>query len=222
LRRELNAVFVSTWHAVRQRGLLAMDIALIVAIGTIVFWLGYRSGAQHAFRAVSAVRETNRGVTNAVRLPGSILAPYPGVPFWWMVILIMVSFTIGEVHLGRLRLIVVGVIGQVLATLAGWALTGTAAGKLIGLGANSSDLDTGPSVISVSVLAAVFVVLDCPILLGILAIGLVGEVVVQHSLTGVEHVAALIIGVIAGVVMRLGGWSGEVAAAPSTGSEQRS
>ncbi len=135
------------------------------------------------------------------RLPMSLLFPTAYLPLWAACLQLLVVVGMGELILGRWITIVVALVGHAGSTLIARVVLESVHGHVLGLTpALAHVLDTGPSAATTAVGACLLVAAQmnrCALLLGAV---LITAAIVVPGVDGVEHAAALVWGVLAGVV----------------------
>jgi len=138
------------------------------------------------------------------RLPMSLLFPTPYLPLWAACGQLLIVFGLGELILGRWLTVMVAIAGHFGSTLVASVLLTTVHGNVFGLTpALAHALDTGPSAATTAVGACLLVAARmnrCAMLLGLV---LFAAAVIAPGVDGVEHVVALVCGLIAGVACLL-------------------
>ncbi len=110
--------------------------------------------------------------------------------------MIFLAAALGQGHLGALRTVILGMVAQVLSTVIAWTFIDTALARAYGIEPGvRHELDVGPSVWFVAILATVAVGRRCWLLFVVLILSLIGESIVLHTIATFEHSIALLIGV---------------------------
>ncbi len=136
----------------------------------------------------------------AIRIPLSVAAPALHLPYWGAVLQVLVVLTVAQPVLGVRRVLGVGLVAHVLATLAvrvlldarvppfpvGWRI----------------ELDSGPSVAVLAIGVACAVVARSRTMTALVIGSVAVEMVVLHSLSSVEHVVGVTCGLLAGLMWR--------------------
>jgi hypothetical protein len=197
---ELTRVLGAVGRRGRDRGasgfVLAIGLCVVLAA---VSAANSRHGGQHWVDGCCGERDGDPLRLWLLRLPGSMIAPPPGLPVWGSLLQVLVVVGIAEASVGRVWTVAVGLAGHVLSGIAARVLIDVGPGMLGGLPpVDRFVLDTGPSAATVALTAYLVVVLRCPIL-GTLAAAGVGIGLLAHSdLAGREHVVAWVVGMVCG------------------------
>jgi hypothetical protein len=139
-----------------------------------------------------------------LRLPGSLLAPAALLPVWGSVVQVLLAFGIAEAAVGARWTLTVAGLAHAIGTLAGRYFVWYAPAVLGGLPASwRYALDTGPSAATCGLAVYVAVVVGCPRLGGLVAVGVLAGFAVHPDLAGREHIVALVIGAAAAAVQLL-------------------
>src|SRR5450432_422968 len=184
----------------RDRGVrgFVVAIGLCVVIATVSA-LDSRHGGQHWVDACCGERDGDPLRLWVWRLPGSMIAPPPGLPVWGSLLQVLVVVGIAEASVGRTWTVAVGLAGHVLSGVTARLLIDVGPGVLGGLPpVDRFVLDTGPSAATVALTAYLVVVLRCPILGTLAATGVVLGMLAHSDLAGREHVVAWIVGMACG------------------------
>jgi hypothetical protein len=133
------------------------------------------------------------------RLPASLFAPALDLPLWGAVAQLAIAAALVQAACGPTRTLGVGFGAHLGATLA--ARMTLAAGPVMPLAMPAATrlvLDTGPSAASLALLAYVCVRLRCGLLFALVAAAPIVELTIwPTALAGHEHLAAVVIGVVA-------------------------
>lgn len=197
--------FRGLWLLVRERASRGARpwLGVALAASTILVWsfLHYHVLQPELFRSGDVY--ASLPITGELaRLPMSLLLPTAYLPLWAACAQLLVVIGLGEVLLGRWLTIVVALVGHVGSTLLARALLESGHGHLLGLSpAFAHVLDTGPSAATTAVGACVLVATRMNRSAVLLSIGLFIAAFFMHGVDGVEHVAALVWGVLAGVAV---------------------
>jgi hypothetical protein len=135
------------------------------------------------------------------RLPGSLFAPALDLPLWGAVTQLAVAAALVQAACGPTRALGVGFSAHLGATLA--ARMTLAVGPLMPLAMPAATrfvLDTGPSAASLALLAHLCVRLRCGVVFAMVTAAPIVELTIWPTgLAGHEHLAAVLIGAIAGL-----------------------
>ncbi|MDP9220390.1 MAG: hypothetical protein M3P23_07610 [Actinomycetota bacterium] len=139
-------------------------------------------------------------------LPGSLVAPAPGLPLWGALAQVLLVVGLAECLHGWRVVAVVGLLSHVAATVAGHLMVAAGTTALLGLGsAVGSQHDSGPSALVIGVGAfAALRVRSWP-LLGLTFAVPVTEAVLRPDLAGREHLVALVVGLVVGLAVAAAG-----------------
>ena len=136
------------------------------------------------------------------RLPMSLFLPTPYLPLWAACTQLLVVIGLGEVLLGRWLTLVVAAVGHVGSTLLARVVLDSVHGHVLGLSpALAHVLDTGPSAACTAVGACVLVAARMNRSALLLGVGLLAAALFVPGVDGVEHLSALVWGVLAGAVV---------------------
>jgi hypothetical protein len=199
---EVARVVAVVRRRVDQRGVrgFSLAIALCVVIG-LASVLDSRHAEQQWLAACCGERDGYPLRVWLLRLPGSLIAPPPGLPVWGSLVQVLVVVGIAEAALGRVLTVSVALAGHLISGVVARALIDWGPGVPGGLPSiDRFVLDTGPSAATVALTAYLVVVLRTPIL-GTVAAAAGGLAMLTHSdLAGREHVAAWVVGMGCGVI----------------------
>jgi lysyl-tRNA synthetase, class II len=179
-------------------------IALAATAAVFVFWLLARTHIWSGpIDSLSVVRANQPLVASLLRVPFSLLVPALGLPVWGALMQVALVGSLGELVLGRRRLIGLAVGTQYVATMAGRTAAWIGPGHAFGLRPSIAFVrDTGPSAAVVAVGLAVACMLGVWRVAGLVVAGLLVEIVGLHTLAGREHLAAIAVGVAVGIWWR--------------------
>lgn len=203
--RSLLGEFTALWNLVRDRVSRGARpwLAAALAAATVVVWILlhahvlrpelWRSGDVYA--SLPLLRELSR-------LPMSFFLPTPYLPLWAACAQLLVVIGLGEVLLGRWFTLVVVIVGHVGATLLARVVLDSVHGHVFGLTPSLVHvLDTGPSAATTAVGACVLVAAHMNRSALLLGAGLLAAALFIPGVDGVEHLAALVWGVLAGLAL---------------------
>jgi hypothetical protein len=186
---------------VARDGLLAVaPVSVAYALVTLVVSVLWRDqGAAHrAVRACFAWRAADLAHGRLVPLLGSALLVRRPVEVVWTVAAVWLVLGPLEAMVGGRRLLLLGVVGHVVSTVAidlCWLATGRADGDLAGL-------DVGTSAVVVTVTAALAVsARSLPLALALVT-GLAVDIAATPDLATAEHLVAAAVGVGGGLILR--------------------
>jgi hypothetical protein len=200
---ELRRPLVAARVVVRAQGPRAVSLAVTLTGLTALTWLLRRADlATQLIDRVSAVSVRQPWSSTLVRVPGSLVVPAPRLPVWGALAQLLVVVGLAETIIGRRITLVAMLVTQYLTTFVGRAVgaldhswLSVPVDQLIGR-------DTGPSAAVVALAVAVGVVVNARLLAGGLIVVLLVELVVTKRLASREHVAAVVIGLAIGFVVR--------------------
>ncbi len=195
-------MFGAVSRRARDRGPwgFALAIGLCVVIAAISA-LDSRPGGQHLVNGCCNERDGYPLHLWLFRLPGSMIAPPPGLPIWGSLLQVLVVIGIAEAVVGRTWTIAVGLAGHVLSGIAARVLLNVVPGVFGGLPAvDRFVLDTGPSAVTVALTAYLAVVLRVPILGTLAAVGVALGMFAHSDLAAREHAVAWAVGMACGAV----------------------
>jgi hypothetical protein len=136
-------------------------------------------------------------------LPGSLIAPAPGLPAWAAVGQVVLVVGVAECILGWRGVAVVGLLSHGIATLAGHLMVTWGPESLLGLSpAAGFEHDTGPSAFVIGVGAFAALRIRSWPLLGLTLAVTMTETALRPDLAGREHLAALAVGLAAASAQR--------------------
>jgi hypothetical protein len=142
--------------------------------------------------------------TELARLPMSFFLPTPYLPLWGACLQLLVVIGLGELILGRRLTIMVAIAGHVGSTLVARALLDSVHGYVFGLAPSLAHvLDTGPSAATTAVGACLLVCARLNRCVVLLSVALLGAAFIAPGIDGIEHLMALVCGLILGVTTRL-------------------
>lgn len=203
--------------------------ALIVAsTGTAlvaVMWaVGFLHGGRELVEDLAGYRADEPLLVALQRLPLSAAAPTPGLPVWGAMLQVFAALLAGSAVLGWRRAVLVGLSAHVAVTLLVRFCLELPPGVL---GQLSPDyrhlLDTGPSVLTVALAAAVAVAVGLPVVGALLLTPLLALALLEPGLPGWEHLLAVAVGLLTGLVARVGRAPvAQLAERPRTGADARS
>lgn len=199
--RLLRAVVVSS----RQR-----RTAVVVATGgtavVVALWgIGFLPGGHELVGDLAGYRADEPLLVALQRLPLSVAAPTEGLPVWGSAVQVFLALLAGCVVLGWRRALLVGLTAHVAVTLLVRSCLELPPGVLGRISPEyRSLLDTGPSVLTVALAAVVVVVLRLPVLGGLLLAPLAALAVLEPGLAAWEHLLAVGVGLLVGLVVRVG------------------
>jgi hypothetical protein len=135
------------------------------------------------------------------RLPMSLFFPAAYLPLWAACAQLLVVIGLGEIILGRWLTIAVALVAHFGSTLIARVLLVTMHGHVLGLSpALVHVLDTGPSAATTAVGACLLIAARMNRSAALLSLGLLIAAAVAPGLDGVEHTAALVWGLLAGLL----------------------
>jgi lysyl-tRNA synthetase, class II len=169
-----------------------------------VFWLLARTHIWSGpIDSLSVVRANQPLVASLLRVPFSLFVPALGLPVWGALVQVALIGSLGELVLGRRRLVGLALGTQYVATMAGRTAAWIGPGHAFGLRPSLAFVrDTGPSAAVVAVGIAVACMLGVWRIAGLVVAGLLVEIVGLHTLAGREHLAAIAVGVAVGMWWR--------------------
>ena len=198
LRAELSTIrqsLIERWRAGHRPYVTAAAMATV-----ITFWMLRRAGVwSNPIDWLSAVRADQPLLASLLRVPLSILVPAPDLPVWGAVGQVAIIGALGELLLGRRRLLGLALGVQFMATMAGRIAGWLGPRHPYGLRPAAAFVrDTGPSAVVIAVGIALAVMLGTWRLLAIALVALAIEIVGLHTLAGREHLVAIAIGLVMG------------------------
>jgi hypothetical protein len=135
------------------------------------------------------------------RLPMSLFFPGAYLPLWAACAQLLVVIGLGEMILGRWLTLAVALVAHVGSTLLARTLLLSLHGHILGLTpALARALDTGPSAATTAVGACLLIAARMNRSAVLLCVGLLVAALVAPGLDGVEHTAALVWGLLAGLL----------------------
>jgi hypothetical protein len=196
LRLEAAAVLRPPWRALRAGGLRAFPVTLTCTALIALFAL-----IQHTVTGWWLV-EHSAGVYQALplplillRLPLSMFAPAPDLPAWGAMSQVLIVFGFSEIHLGRLRTLVIAICVNGLTTVSARIMVVVGLHWAIGTPqVDQYELDTGPSTVVVALSVYVALICRAYVLLAITGAAMAAEAVALPNLAGREHLVALGLG----------------------------
>lgn len=201
--RELTRLWVTARHQLSRgaRPWLGITVASATALVAGLLHLHllspelWRSGAVYASLPLKS---------ELARLPMSLFLPTPYLPVWAASGQILVVFGLGEMILGRWLTVVVATIGHFGSSLGAYVLLNAVHGSVFGLTpALVHALDTGPSAATTAVGACLLVAIRMKRCAWLLTSALVAAAVIAPGIDGVEHMVALLCGLVAGAAYRV-------------------
>jgi hypothetical protein len=197
----LRGVVVCAW---RKGGFRSYLVTCVFAGAILLLWLLDHSAARQVVATCCGERVGEPVRSGLLRLPGSIVAPAPMLPVWGSIVQVVLAFGLSEAAVGRLRTLVVAGVAHVVATLAGRYFVWYAPPHLGGLSASwLNAIDTGPSAATVALAVYLAIVLRCPRLGSVVIVVIAADFAARTDLAGREHLVALLVGAICGVVQLL-------------------
>jgi hypothetical protein len=177
---------------------LAFVLSAVIAA---VYLVGPERNGQRWLTACCSERDGYSLHVWLLRLPGSLVAPPPGLPVWGALVQVFVVLAIAEAAVGRYLTVGVGLAGHLASGVAARLLIALGPGVLGGLPrVDGHVLDTGPSAATVALAAYLVVVLRSPILGTAVAAGITAAMFAHSDLAGREHLVAWVVGMLCGVV----------------------
>jgi hypothetical protein len=135
------------------------------------------------------------------RLPMSIFFPTTCLPLWAACLQLTVVIGLGELVLGRWLTIAVAVVAHVGSTLVARVVLDSLSGHVVGLApALAHALDTGPSAATTAVGACLLVATRMKRSVLLLFVGLLTAALIAPGVDAVEHLTALVWGLLAGAL----------------------
>lgn len=194
LRGEWNGIVVDPVRQLRRRGLPALSLAFVAALGVIFFHtLAQRPTGAVVVRILGGVKADLPWWLALLRTPVSLYVPAPDLPVWAGITQLFLAFALAELALGRARTLAVAyattlagtVLARVMIALGpGWG--GLGLPREIG-----QVLDTGPSAAVVGLFTYVAVVRRAPIVFTLTGGSMVWESIAVPNLAGREHLIAV-------------------------------
>lgn len=196
----MTRVFGAVGRRGREHGVRGFSIAIALCVVlAVVSALDSRHGGQHWIDSCCGERDGYPLRLWLLRLPGSMIAPPPGLPVWGSLLQVLVVVGIAEASVGRRWTIAVGLAGHLLSGIAARVLLDIGPGMFGGLPpVDRFVLDTGPSAATVALTAYLALVLRVPILGTLAAAGVVLAMFAHSDLAGREHAVAWIVGMVCG------------------------
>ncbi len=178
-------------------------LGVALASGAVVVTLLLHAHlVRHALWHAGAVYASLPLPTELARLPLSLFMPTAYLPLWGAVAQLLVVIGLSEIVLGRSVTVLVALAGHAGSTLIARALLGSSSAHFFGLApALAHALDTGPSGATTAVGACLLLSLRLDVGAALLSASLVIAALVAPGLDGVEHTAALLLGLGAGVAL---------------------
>ena len=216
--RRFAAIVRERW---RTNGPGSVTLGVSAAL-LILMFSALRSSAQEASAvdAVSGLRSDLPWPIWCLRLPLSMFAPAQQLPVLGAVAQVLIVVTLGELLVGRRRLVTVAVAAHVVASLVGRLVaTHTVTFGVLAPTSFAWVRDTGPSAAIVGLAVALAVASRVPALTVTITGLLAAAAVAAFSLAGVEHLVAIVVGLVVG-----GCWlrAGAIDAASAKASRDRS
>lgn len=138
-------------------------------------------------------------LSELARLPMSLFFPTADLPLWGACAQLLIVIGLGELILGRRLTIAVAAAGHIGSTLLARVVMESAHGSVVGLTpAMAHVLDTGPSAAATAVGACLLVTTKMNRSALVLSASLIAAALIAPGLDGVEHTAALVVGVAVG------------------------
>lgn len=199
--RELRAVVGSAGEPRAALLVASAGAALVAAMWAV----GFLSGGRELVEDLAGYRADEPLLVALQRLPLSAAAPTAGLPVWGALVQVFAALLAGSAVLGWRRAVLVGLSAHVAVTLLVRFCLELPPGVL---GQLSPDyrhlLDTGPSVLTVALAAAVAVALGLPVIGSVLLVPLLALAFLEPGLAGWEHLLAIAVGLLTGLVARVG------------------
>ncbi|MFF4800633.1 hypothetical protein ACFY1U_19890 [Streptomyces sp. NPDC001351] len=194
LRGEWQGIVVDPVRQLRRRGLPALFLAFLAALGVIFFHAlaQWPTGAV-VVRLLGGVKGDLPLWLALLRTPVSLYVPALDLPVWGGITSLFLAFALAELSLGRARTLVISyattlagtlVVRVMLALGPGWGGLGLPPG--IG-----QVLDTGPSAAVVGLFTYLSVVRRAPIVFALTGGSMVWESIAVPNLAGREHLIAV-------------------------------
>ena len=136
----------------------------------------------------------------SIRIPLSVAAPALHLPYWGAVLQVLVVLIFAQPVLGVRRVLGLGLVAHILATV---AVRGLLEIRALPLPAGwRTELDSGPSVAVLAIGVACVVVARSRSMTALVIGSVAVEVALLHSLSSVEHVVGVTCGLLAGLMWR--------------------
>ena len=209
-RRTISGEFTFAFGAVldrwRRRGIIGFPWTVVSSVLVFALWEARIRPDTKAFvDRISAVRLTQPIFMILERTPLSLFAPTFRLPVTGALLQVLIVVAIAEVHLGALRTGVIALGTQLGVNLVVLLLLHGGQLSLLGVARDHlSDRDTGPSVAVIAVALATGIVARTYILAVLLSFVMIGATFVLPDRAGREHIAALVMGALFGLVLTLG------------------
>ena len=158
-------------------------------------------------RELTAYRADASWAATVVRLPLSAVAPTAHLPVVGAVLQVLVALSLAGAVLGWRRAVVLGMAINIAVSLITRAVLMAPDGVREAYPRLRHALDTGPSVVFVSLLVCALVADRCPILATAFVGGLVLVGVLGGPLAAEEHLVGAVLGFGCGLIARNGGFS---------------
>jgi len=175
-------------------------VTAVAVAAVVTFWMLRHAGVwSNPIDWLSAVRADQPLLASLLRVPLSILVPAPDLPVWGAVAQVAIVGALGELLLGRRRLLGLALGVQFVATMAGRIAGWVGPHHAYGLRPAAAFVrDTGPSAVVIAVGITLAMMLGTWRLLAVAIVALGVEIVGLHTLAGREHVVAIAIGIVMG------------------------
>ena len=201
-RAELARIGAILRRRAAARGLAGFSLA--IALCLLISAAAFLESRQLAHPALTRCCAERDGFPLGIwlsRLPGSLIAPPPGLPVWGSLLQVLVVLGVAEAAVGRTLTASVGFAGHFISGVVARVLVGLGPHGFLGLSAaDRFVLDTGPSAATVALTAYIVVRLRCPMLGSLAAAGLSLAMLAHSDLAACEHIVAWLVGMLCGSV----------------------
>ncbi|MEU1130737.1 hypothetical protein ABZ383_12875 [Streptomyces sp. NPDC005900] len=201
LVREVRDVVVVPWRGLRSRGPLGVSLALcaVLAVTGLHAFQQTAVGAD-VLRVVSEVRADQPLWLTLLRTPVSLFVPAVDLPVWGGLPRLFLAFALAELLFGRARTLVVAYAVTLAGTLGARVMIALGPDRLGLPGSAAHAVDTGASAAIVGLFAWTAVVLRAPVLFVVAVVPTVMGSFADPGLAGREHLVAVAVAVLLGVV----------------------
>ncbi|MEU6254544.1 hypothetical protein [Streptomyces sp. NPDC047043] len=203
VRGEWQGIVVDPVRQLRARGLPALTLAFIAAFGVIFFHaVAQRPAGAVVVRMLGGVTADLPLGLALLRTPVSLYVPALDLPVWAGITQLFLAFALAELALGRARTLAVAYATTLAGTLMVRVMIALGPGWW-GLGLPPEIghvLDTGPSAAVVGLFTYLSVVRRAPVLFMLTGGSMVWESVAVPNLAGREHLIAIGVAIVMGLL----------------------
>ncbi|MGW6532071.1 hypothetical protein [Streptomyces venezuelae] len=207
---EWRNVVVDPCRRLRERGPLGVSLAVVACVAVIGLHEFQQTAAgAGVVRVLSEVRADQPVWLSLLRTPVSVFVPAVDLSAWGGLPRLFLAFALAELLFGRVRTLVVAYAVTLAGTLGARVMIALGPDRL-GLPAEAAHtVDTGASAAIVGLFAYTSVALRSPLLFLAAVVPTVSGSIAEPNLAGREHLVAVTVALILGVVLhRRGGGPG--------------